>query len=208
MISQAYKTKSYEYIQRKPVRNFNTVTYLVYAINNVWNAYNMWSYSGKPTYPSHRWQSSLIWYHCFWKWLGAKQPTNHYLNQLDMSTARLRLKSPQSLYGTSTHPTMVTHRSHSWSWVIDSHPLLSMSISSPTLIPQMRSFKLWPLNYKVKVMGVVKWQDHTVSPVSNWFAFFLFHINQITIPEIQLFWKLTLKNKRSRSWLRSKVNVT
>ena len=57
-------------------------------------------------------------------------------------------------------------------------------------------------------MGVVKGQDHTVSPVSNWFAFFLFHINQITIPEIQLFWKMTLKNQRSRSWVRSKVKVT
>ena len=28
-------------------------------------------------------------------------------------------------------------------------------------------------------MGVVKGQDHTISPVSNSFAFFLFHINQI-----------------------------
>ena len=35
--------------------------------------------------------------------------------------------------------------------------------------------------------------------------FFSFHSNQITIPEIQLFWHLTLKNLRSRSWVRSKV---
>ena len=69
-------------------------------------------------------------------------------------------------------------------------------------------FKLWPLNYKVKVMSVVKGQDHTVSPVSNWFAYVLFHINQITIPQIQVFWNLTLKNQRSRSWVRSKVKVT
>ena len=48
-----------------------------------------------------------------------------------MSTARWRLKSPQSLYNTSTHPTMVTHRSQSWSWMIDSHPFHSMSISPP-----------------------------------------------------------------------------
>ena len=42
-------------------------------------------------------------------------------------------------------------------------------------------------------MGVVKWQDHSmVSPVSNWSAFFLFHINQITIPYMQLFWNLIL----------------
>ena len=53
--------------------------------------------------------------------------------KLDMSTARRRLKSPHSLYGTSTHPTMVTHRSQSWSWMIDSHPFHSMSISPPFL---------------------------------------------------------------------------
>ena len=46
-------------------------------------------------------------------------------------------------------------------------------------------------------MGVVKGQDHTVSPITNRFAFFLFHINQKTIPEKQLFWNLTLKNQRS-----------
>ena len=51
--------------------------------------------------------------------------------KLDMSTARQRLKSPQSLYGTSTHPTRVTHRSRSWSWMINSHPFRSMSISPP-----------------------------------------------------------------------------
>ena len=54
-------------------------------------------------------------------------------SELDMSTARRRLKSPQLLYGTSTHPTMVTHRSQSWSWMIDSHPFHSMSISPPFL---------------------------------------------------------------------------
>ena len=53
-----------------------------------------------------------------------------------MSTTRRRRKSPQWLYGTSTHPTMVTHRSQSWSWIIDSHPFRSTSISP--LIPQIR----------------------------------------------------------------------
>ena len=56
-----------------------------------------------------------------------------------MSTARRPLKSPQSLYGASTHPTMVTHRWQSWSWMIDSHPFRSMSIS--LLIPQIRLFQ-------------------------------------------------------------------
>ena len=48
-----------------------------------------------------------------------------------MSTAHGHLKSPQSLHSTSTHPTMVTHRSQSWSWMIDSHTFHSMSISPP-----------------------------------------------------------------------------
>ena len=56
-------------------------------------------------------------------------------------------------------------------------------------------------------MGVVKGQDHTISPVSNSFAFFLFHTNQITIPEIQLFWNVTLKNQKSSPWVRSKAEV-
>ena len=50
-------------------------------------------------------------------------------------------------------------------------------MSAPTPIPQIRLFQT--LTYKVKVVGVVKRQDYTVSPVSNGFAFFLFHINLI-----------------------------
>ena len=37
---------------------------------------------------------------------------------------------------TSTHPTMVTHRSLSWSWMIDSHPFRSMLVR-----PQIRLFQ-------------------------------------------------------------------
>ena len=56
-------------------------------------------------------------------------------------------------------------------------------------------------NYKVKVMCVFKGKDHTFSPVSKSFAFFLFNINQITIPELQLFWNSTLKIKgQSHGW--------
>ena len=51
--------------------------------------------------------------------------------QLDMSTARRHLKSPQSRYGTSAHPIMVTHWSRPWSWMIDLQPFLSVSISAP-----------------------------------------------------------------------------
>ena len=64
------------------------------------------------------------------------------LFKLDMSTARQCLKSPQSLYGTSIHPTMVTLRSWSQSWMIDSHTFRSMSISPPCPhIPQIRLFQ-------------------------------------------------------------------
>ena len=85
-------------------------------------------------------------------------------------------------------PPWLPIRSWSWSWMIDSHPFRSMSISPhppppPPTFLKWGYFKPWPWNYKVKVMGVVKGQDHTVSPVSNWFAFFLVHINQITIQD-------------------------
>ena len=96
--------------------------------------------------------------------------------KLDMSTARRRLKSPQSLYGTSTHPTKVTHRSQSWSWMIYSHPFRSMLISPAFL--KYGYFKLWPCNYKVNVMCEVKGQGHIVCPVSNRCTSFSFHINQ------------------------------
>ena len=75
----------------------------------------------------------------------------HSLYKLDMSTARRRLKSPQSLYGTSTHLTTVTHRSQSWSWMIDSQPFLSMSISASTPIPQIRLFQT--LTFKLQGRG-------------------------------------------------------
>ena len=53
--------------------------------------------------------------------------------KLDMLTARQHLKSPRSLSGTSTHPTMVTQKSISWSWMDDSHLFRSMSIDHPVL---------------------------------------------------------------------------
>ena len=47
----------------------------------------------------------------------------------------------------------------------------------PNLLVQ-HYFKLWPWNFKVKVMGVVKEQGHIVVRVSNWFASFSFRIDQ------------------------------
>ena len=51
-----------------------------------------------------------------------RQATNHYLNQLDESTARRQLKSPRSLSGRSLHLTLVTK----WS---RSHMTLKIQIS-------------------------------------------------------------------------------
>ena len=84
--------------------------------------------------------------------------------KLDMSTARQRRKSPRSLSGTSAHPTMATlvnimvlngwltsfsfhvnQAPHSWDKAISDSDL-----ETP----------------KVKVMGVVKEQGHTVGPES------------------------------------------
>ena len=111
--------------------------------------------------------------------------------------ARRRLKSPRSLSGTSTHPTMVTQRSWSWN---NLHPFCSMSISPP--IPEIRLFQTLTLKLQGHtIMGMVKGQDHTVRPVSTWFAFFSVHINQITIPEIQLLWNWPWKIQgQGHSW--------
>ena len=128
--------------------------------------------------------------------------------QLNMSTACRRLKSPQSLSGTSAHPTMVklvnimvmngwltsfwfhvNRQSHSWDKAISDSDL---EISTP----RSRSW-VW---LKGKVIQSA--QYHINSP--------RFHFTSIrpTIPEIELFRNLTLKHPWSRSWVRSKVNVT
>ena len=96
--------------------------------------------------------------------------------------ARQVLKSPTSVHPpTSTWLPIGHPHSHEWSTHIPFVPCQS----APFL--KDGYFKLWPWNYKIKVIGVVKGQDHTVNSLSNWFPFFLLHVNQITIPEIQLF---------------------
>ena len=122
--------------------------------------------------------------------------------------ARRRLKSPQSLSGTSAHPTMVTlvniivmngwltsfsfqvnRPSHSWDKAISDSDL---EISTPRSRPWVWS--------KGKVIQSA--QYHINSP--------RFHFTSIrpTIPEIELSRNLTMKYPRSRSWMRSKVKVT
>ena len=64
---------------------------------------------------------------------------HRYLLKLHMSTARRRLKSTQSLSGTSSQATMVTQKSISWSWMDESHPFRSM-LTGHT-IPEKRLFQ-------------------------------------------------------------------
>ena len=129
------------------------------------------------------------------------------IHQLDMSTAHC-LKSPQSLSGTSTHPTMFTlvnimvmngwltsfsfHvklPSHSWDQAISDSDL---EISTP----RSRSW-MWSKG------KIVQSAQHHINSLR-------FHFTSIrpTIHEKELFRNLTLKYPRSRSWVRSKVKVT
>ena len=127
--------------------------------------------------------------------------------QLYMLAARRHLKSPQSLCGISTPPWLPIGHGHCYEW--STHILfVPWQSAPPPPIPQIRLFWIWPWNYKFEVMAVVTVRNHTVSPVSNWFAFILFHINQITIPAIQLFSNQTLRNQRSRLWVKSNIKVT
>ena len=128
--------------------------------------------------------------------------------QLDMSTARRRLKSPQSQSGTSAHPTMVTlvkimvmngwltyfsfhvnRPYHSWDKAISDFDL-------ETSTPGSRSW----VRSKGKVIQSAQYHINS----------FHFHFTSIrpTIISWELFRNLTLKHPRSRSWVRSKVKVT
>ena len=80
-----------------------------------------------------------------------------------------------------------SHSSISWSWMDDSRPFISMSIGRP--IPEIKLFQT--LTLKFQLQG----QAHGCG-------------QRATIPEIELFRNWTLKYPRSRSWVRSKVNVT
>ena len=74
--------------------------------------------------------------------------------QLDISKARRRLKSPGSLSITSAYPIKVTQNSMSWSLMEDSHHFVSMPIGP--LIPTIRLFQTLTLKSKVKVMDVIQ----------------------------------------------------
>ena len=77
-------------------------------------------------------------------------------NKLEESTARRQLKSPRS--GRYILLTFVTEWSWSWSWMTHCHPLCAMSIGPP--IMRYSYFKIWPWQFIIKVMCVVKGQGH------------------------------------------------
>ena len=74
-----------------------------------------------------------------------------------------------------------------------SHPFHTMSIRPP--LPEIGLFQTFTLNFKVKVMGVIKRQGHVVSPVSDSLPFYFTSI-RTTLPKIQQFWNLTLKKSK------------
>ena len=129
-------------------------------------------------------------------------------SELHKSTAPRRLKSPQSLFGTSAHPTMVTlvnimvmnawlpsfsfhvnRPSHSWDKAISDSDL---EISTP----RSRSW-VWS-------------NDKVIHSAQHHINSLRFHFTSIrpTISEKELFRNLTLKHPRSRSWVRPNVKVT
>ena len=93
-----------------------------------------------------------------------------------------------------------TSQYHGHEWMTH---ILFLPCQSAAPLLRYSNFRLWPRNPKVKVMGVVKGQCHTVGPVSYQLTSFSFHINQTNNSR-----DLTLKHPRSRSWVRSKVKVT
>ena len=126
--------------------------------------------------------------------------------KLDMLTARRRLKSPRSLSGTSSHPTMVTQVNimvmnwwlTSFTFIVNRPPRSWDKAISDSDLETPRSMSwVWS---KGKVIQSA--QYHINSPPSHFTSI------RPTIPEIELFWNVTLKHPRSRSWVRSNDKVT
>ena len=125
-----------------------------------------------------------------------------------MSTACRCLKLPQSISGTSAHPTMVTLVNimvmNGWltsflfhvNWLFHSW---DKAISDPDLEISTPRSSSWMWS-KGKVMQLAQYHVNSLR----------FHFTSIrpTIPEKDIFRNLTLKHPRSRSWVRSNVKVT
>ena len=97
---------------------------------------------------------------------------------------------------------MVTRRSQSWSRMINSNIPFVQSQSSLSFLKE-GYFKLWPWNNNVKVVGVVKVQDHTVSRVSKWYTFFF--VSHQSIPDSYFeFWPWKI---RGQGWGQSQCHI-
>ena len=97
-------------------------------------------------------------------------------HQLCMSTARRRLKSPRSLPPQYICPPHHGHTSQHYHHEMMTH-IIFIPCQSTAPFLRYSNFRCWPWNSKVKVMGVVKGQRHTVSPTSYQLTSFSFHIN-------------------------------
>ena len=86
------------------------------------------------------------------------QPTLEVWRKLNVSMACQRLKSPQSLWGTPTHPTRVTPRWPSWSWMINSYPFCLFHDVGPPIPEISRDSKLFTF----------LWVPRTHRPWSLW----------------------------------------
>ena len=117
------------------------------------------------------------------------------------------LKSPQSLSGTPTHPTMVTQKSVSWPWMNDSHiPSFHVNQPSHSWDKAISNSDLETSRSRSWVWSkdkVIQSDQYLINSLPSHFTWI-----RPSIPEIQLFRNLTLKNPRSRSWVRSKINIT
>ena len=91
-----------------------------------------------------------------------------------MSTARRRLKFTIWYI----HPPHHGHTSQHHGHELMTHILFISCQSAAPFLLRYSNFRLWRGNSKVKVMGVVKGQCHTVGPVSYQLTSFSFHINQ------------------------------
>ena len=91
-----------------------------------------------------------------------------------MWTAHRWRKSPRSLSGTSIHPTMLTQKSISRSWMDDSHPFRSMSVSHT--IPEIRLFQTLTLKLEGHSHGCVQRARSYSRPVISLIRFiFILH---------------------------------
>ena len=105
-----------------------------------------------------------------------------------------------------------------------SYPTRIPFIPSESTLPFQRynNFHILPWKSKIKFIGEVKRWSHNVSLTSYRLTSILFHVNAPcapppqppsmtighSIPEIQLNFKFDLENTRSRSWRKSKLEVT